>query len=124
MDGVEKWQIGVFTSIDAGLGVDLDVANELEIPTIQIHAPQQGNRNQATADTILKRLAKYDISVTAVFGGFEGESYADIPTVENSVGLVPAGNQGLPVIGNEGNLGFRQHAGLQRDCFASWLCAP
>ena len=87
---MEKWQIGVFTSIDAGLGVDLDVANELEIPTIQIHAPHQGNRNQATADEILERLGKYGISVTAVFGGFEGESYEDIPTVVKTVGLMPA----------------------------------
>jgi sugar phosphate isomerase/epimerase len=86
---VEKWQIGVFTSVDAGLGVDLDVANELGIPTIQIHAPHQGNRDKASADAILERLGKYNISVTAVFGGFEGESYADIPTVVNTVGLVP-----------------------------------
>ena len=86
---VDKWPIGVFTSIDAGLGVDLDVANELEIPTIQIHAPHQGNRNQETADAVLKRLSKYGIRVTAVFGGFEGESYADIPTVVETVGLMP-----------------------------------
>jgi len=86
---VSKWQIGVFTSIDAGLGVDLDVANELGIPTIQIHAPHAGNRNQETADEILARLGKYNIAVTAVFGGFDGESYADIPTVVKTVGLVP-----------------------------------
>ena len=86
---MSKWQIGVFTSIDAGLGVDLDVANELGIPTIQIHAPHAGNRNQETADEILARLGKYNIAVTAVFGGFDGESYADIPTVVKTVGLVP-----------------------------------
>ena len=83
------WNIGVFTSVDAGLGVDLEVAHELGIPTIQIHAPHQGNRTQETADEILARLAKYGISVTAVFGGFEGESYADIPTVVKTVGLMP-----------------------------------
>jgi sugar phosphate isomerase/epimerase len=87
------WQIGVFTSIDAGLVVDLDVANELEIPTIQIHAPHSGSRTQSTADGILGRLDKYGISITAVFGGFEGESYADIPTVVQTVGLVPADTQ-------------------------------
>lgn len=86
---MEDWKIGVFTSVDAGLGVDLNVAHELGIPTIQIHAPHQGNRTQETADEILSRLAKFDISVTAVFGGFEGESYADIPTVVNTVGLMP-----------------------------------
>ena len=86
---MEDWKIGVFTSVDAGLGVDLNVAHELGIPTIQIHAPHQGNRTQETADEILSRLAEFDISVTAVFGGFEGESYADIPTVVNTVGLMP-----------------------------------
>lgn len=86
---MEKWPIGVFTSIDAGLGVDLNVAHELGIPTIQIHAPHAENRNQTTADEILARLSKYGISVTAVFGGFEGESYADIPTVVRTIGLVP-----------------------------------
>jgi sugar phosphate isomerase/epimerase len=86
---VDKWPIGVFTSIDAGLGVELPVAKELGIPTIQIHAPHAGNRGQATAAEILERLAEFKIEVTAVFGGFDGESYADIPTVENTVGLVP-----------------------------------
>ena len=86
---MSDWKIGVFTSVDAGLGVDLGVAHELGIPTIQIHAPHQGNRTQDTADEILARLAKYDISVTAVFGGFDGESYADIPTVVKTVGLMP-----------------------------------
>jgi len=90
---MKKWQIGVFTSVDAGLGVDFEVAHELGIPTIQIHAPHPGNRDQASADKILSRLAKYGISVTAVFGGFEGESYADIPTVVNTVGLVPKQTQ-------------------------------
>lgn len=86
---MSDWKIGVFTSVDAGLGVDLEVAHELGIPTIQIHAPHQGNRTQGTADEILARLGQYNISVTAVFGGFEGESYADIPTVVKTVGLMP-----------------------------------
>ena len=86
---MEKWPIGVFTSVDAGLGVDLHVAHELGIPTIQIHAPHQGNRTQETANEILERLQGFGISVTAVFGGFDGESYADIPTVVKTVGLVP-----------------------------------
>ena len=29
------------------------------------------------------------MKITVVFGGFEGESYADIPTVKQTVGLVP-----------------------------------
>lgn len=83
------WPIGVFTSIDAGLGVKLEVAHELGIPTIQIHAPHQQTRTAENAQAFLKRLKELNISLTCVFGGFEGESYADIPTVERTVGLVP-----------------------------------
>lgn len=86
---MEKWPIGVFTSIDAGLGVKLEVAHELGVPTIQIHAPHKETRTQAHADKFLARLKELGITLTAVFGGFEGESYADIPTVSKTVGLVP-----------------------------------
>jgi sugar phosphate isomerase/epimerase len=86
---VEKWPIGVFTSVDAGLGVKLEVAHELGVPTIQLHAPAKQSRTQAHADKFLARLKEYGIQLTCVFGGFEGESYADIPTVAKSVGLVP-----------------------------------
>jgi sugar phosphate isomerase/epimerase len=86
---MEKWPIGVFASIDAGLGVKLEVARDLGVPTIQLHAPHAGNRTQANADAFLKKIADYGIQLTCVFGGFDGESYADIPTVSRTVGLVP-----------------------------------
>ncbi|MCA9054082.1 MAG: TIM barrel protein [Planctomycetaceae bacterium] len=83
------WPIGVFTSIDAGLGVHLDVVRELEIPSVQVHAPHAGNRNPAAAEGFLAQCADAGITVTCVFGGFDGESYADIPTTARTVGLVP-----------------------------------
>ena len=87
---MENWQIGVFTSVGAGLGLDLDLAGKMGLPTIQLHAPPLGQRDQTSADKILATLAPYGISITAVFGGFEGESYASIPTVVETVGLMPA----------------------------------
>lgn len=86
---MEKWPIGVFTSVDAGLGVKLEVAHELGVPTIQLHAPAEPTRTEENANRFLARLEELDIKLTAVFGGFEGESYADIPTVSRTVGLVP-----------------------------------
>jgi sugar phosphate isomerase/epimerase len=85
----DKWPLGVFASIDAGLGVNLDVAHELGVPTIQLHAPHKRTRTPDVARRFLDRLASLGIRLTAVFGGFEGESYADIPTVMRTVGLVP-----------------------------------
>jgi sugar phosphate isomerase/epimerase len=84
-----QWDVGVFTSVDAGLGVHLDVAEELGIPTVQVHAPHQQTRTKQAADNFLKKCSDAGITVTAVFGGFEGESYADIPTTAKTVGLVP-----------------------------------
>ncbi|MDG2380307.1 MAG: sugar phosphate isomerase/epimerase [Pirellulaceae bacterium] len=86
---MDKWPIGVFASIDAGLGVQLDVAKELGVPTIQLHAPAKSTRTPENAERFLQRLNELGIQLTAVFGGFEGESYADIPTTVRTVGLVP-----------------------------------
>lgn len=87
------WQIGVFASVDAGLGVHLDVAKELGIPTVQVHSPHAETRTQAVADKFLAQCKDAGITITCVFGGFEGESYADIPTTTATVGLVPEGTR-------------------------------
>jgi sugar phosphate isomerase/epimerase len=86
---MDKWPIGVFASIDAGLGVKLEVAHELGIPTIHLHAPHKASRTQQQADEFLAKLKESGIAISVVFGGFEGESYADIPTVRRTIGLVP-----------------------------------
>ena len=91
---MDKWPIGVFASIDAGLGVKLEVAHELGIPTIHLHAPHKGSRTQEQADQFLAKLGDFGIAISVVFGGFEGESYADIPTVARTIGLVPPETRG------------------------------
>lgn len=85
----EKWPLGVFASIDAGLGVDLGVAHELGVTTIHLHTPQPESRTPERIEQFRTKLAGLGIRVSCVFAGFEGESYADIPTVEQTVGLVP-----------------------------------
>ncbi len=84
---MEKWPLGVFASIDAGLGVKLEVAHELGVPTVQLHAPHKETRTPERAKEFLKKFETMGIRITCVFGGFEGESYADIPTVVKTVGL-------------------------------------
>ncbi|TWU05771.1 sugar phosphate isomerase/epimerase family protein [Stieleria varia] len=86
---MESWPIGVFASVDAGLGVAWDVIEQLGVPTIQLHAPHGDKRTQQTAQTLRSQLDAMGVQCTAVFGGFDGESYADIPTVVRTVGLVP-----------------------------------
>ena len=86
---METWPIGVFASVDAGLGVAWDVVEELRVPTIQLHAPHRDKRTQEQAKKLAAQLKEMGVVCTAVFGGFDGESYADIPTVVRTVGLVP-----------------------------------
>src|SRR5262245_32904425 len=71
------------------MGVKLEVAKELGVSTIQLHAPAKSSRTPERAKAFLAGLKEAGITLTAVFGGFEGESYADIPTVTRTVGLVP-----------------------------------
>ena len=42
-----------------------------------------------------KTLAEEDFILTTVFAAFEGESYADIPTVRKTVGFIPAGTRAV-----------------------------
>jgi sugar phosphate isomerase/epimerase len=86
---MSHWSLGVFASIDAGLGVHLNVAHELGVPTIQLHTPRAASRTPQRAKEFLARVTDLGMKITVVFGGFEGESYADIPTVKRTVGLVP-----------------------------------
>ena len=85
----DKWPIGVFASIDAGLGVRLEVAHELGVHTVHLHTPHAESRTPQRAAEFNRRLAELGITITCVFAGFEGESYADIPTVERTVGIMP-----------------------------------
>ena len=86
---MSKWPLGVFASIDAGFGVRLEIAQELGVSTIHLHTPSKPARTAERAAEFRKRIDELGIRVTCVFAGFEGESYADIPTVQKTVGLVP-----------------------------------
>ena len=85
----DRWPIGVFASIDAGLGVRLEVAHELGVKSIHLHTPHAASRTPQRAAEFNNRLAELGITISVVFAGFEGESYADIPTVVKTVGLMP-----------------------------------
>ena len=70
------------------LSDDLDASfaplRELQIPSAQIFPPPSldANATQKAAD-------KTGVEITSIIAHFSGEDYADIPTVERTVGLVP-----------------------------------
>ena len=81
-----KHPLGLFIAMDQEWPNRLKAAKDLNIPTARILAPPASERD---IDFIKKSFRDANIDITVVFCGFEGESYADIPTVKKSVGLVP-----------------------------------
>ncbi len=111
---MSRWPLGVFASIDAGLGVNLGVAHELGVPTIQLHAPQAASRTPQRAREFLARVTDLGMKITVVFGGFEGESYADIPTVQADGRPGSAGDPRSAAERDEGDCRLRPAAGRRR----------
>jgi sugar phosphate isomerase/epimerase len=87
---VEIWPLGVFVSCDAGLGLPLETVQEVGVATVHLHAPHPESRTPARTTALATKLQELGITPTCVFAGFAGESYADIPTVERTVGLAPS----------------------------------
>ena len=86
----EKWPIGVIARVDDhGTGLTLEAAMKTGALVIQLKVPNSANRTDATLEKIRETLKKHDVKVVCVLGGFSGESYATIPTVRETVGLVP-----------------------------------
>lgn len=86
---MEKWPVGVFASIGTGLGVALEVVEELGIHTVQLCCPHREQRTQENAQQFLEKLRQIGVTITVVFCDFQGESYASIPKTRETIGLVP-----------------------------------
>ncbi len=67
----------------------MDVVRELGIKTIQLHTPHKESRTESTARAFLQKLKDYDITITTVFMGFEGETYETIEKTAQTIGFVP-----------------------------------
>ena len=81
--------LGVFASLDAGLGLALETVRELDVDVIQLHTPHGPSRTEENAVRFRAQLVDLGVKLSVVFAGFDGESYADIPTTQRTCGLVP-----------------------------------
>ena len=109
----EVMPLGVFTSIDAGLGAGLEKVAGLGVPTVQTHAPAAPGQTKENAEAIAKQFADAGIAVSLVFCGYAGESYESIEIVKQTVGLVPPASRAERVQKTKGIADF-----------AAWLGAP
>lgn len=84
----DELALGVMTGMREGALKSLQAVQELQIPTVQVSYPQALHTADGVAE-VLSAVRQTGVEITTVFCGFAGESYADIPTVRDTVGLVP-----------------------------------
>ncbi len=85
----ETYPLGVFVRANADLADSLAFLRSLNVSTCHLGI-DSGSLPAAGRETELRQLLEsYDVEPTVVYCLFEGEDYADIPTVGRTVGLVP-----------------------------------
>lgn len=84
----QELALGVIASLGTDARAALQYVRSLGVPTAQISYPAALDNEAGLREIEAARLVT-GIEITTVFCGFAGESYADIPTVQRTVGLVP-----------------------------------
>ena len=87
-NSISPLAVGVITGLHDGPLAGLQTVRDAEIYTVHLQYPPQFD-NADGIEAIRDAVRQTGVAITTVFCGFEGESYADIPTVINTVGLVP-----------------------------------
>jgi sugar phosphate isomerase/epimerase len=84
----DQLALGVITKARDGIRPALEAVRDLHIPTVQLSYPAELHNETGIAE-VVAAVQETAVEITAVFCWFTGESYADIPTVRETVGLVP-----------------------------------
>ena len=87
-NSISPLAVGVITGLHEGALAGLQAVRDADIFTVHLQYPAQFDSAEGV-EQIRDAVRATGVAITTVFCGFEGESYADIPTVINTVGLVP-----------------------------------
>jgi sugar phosphate isomerase/epimerase len=110
---VNELALGVITGLGDDPAKRLEEVRALGLEVVQISYPAQLD-NPAGIEAIKRAVAQTGIEITSVFCGFAGESYADIPTVHATVGLVPEATRAERVALTDRISQFAQKLGVAR----------
>jgi len=86
---VERMAIGVMLGVGEAPEESLRKVLDVGVTNAQMGRPPDAWLKPAKAAELKKMIKRSGVTITTVFCGFDGESYADIPTVRATVGLVP-----------------------------------
>lgn len=86
---MEKMAIGIMLGVGEDPKESLQKVKDVGVNSVQMGRPADQYLSGQKAEELKKTIEESGITVTTVFCGFKGESYADIPTVQKTVGYVP-----------------------------------
>jgi sugar phosphate isomerase/epimerase len=86
---LERMAIGVMLGVGENPAESIQKVFDVGVNNAQMGRPPDAYLKGAKAAALKKTIKKSGITITTVFCGFAGESYADIPTVRATVGFVP-----------------------------------
>lgn len=109
----DELALGVMTGMRGEPREALEDARELGIPTVQLSYPLHLDNDEGI-EKIKAAREESGVEITTVFCSFAGESYADIPTVRATVGLVPESTRVERVQKIEDISAFAQKLGVDR----------
>lgn len=105
--------LGLVIDLGSDAAAALQSAREMGLETVQITYPAALDNEDGIAQ-IERALMQNQIEITTVFCGYDGESYADIPTVAATVGLVPEATRAARVTHTKTISQFAQKIGVNR----------
>ena len=86
---LEPMAVGVMLGVGESPEESLQKVLDVGVTCAQMGRPPDAWLKPAKAAVLKKMVKKSGITITTVFCGFDGERYDDIPTVQQTVGLVP-----------------------------------
>jgi len=85
---MEKMAIGIMLGVEDDPMESIQKVLDVGVDNAQMGRPPDEYLSGPKFDELKKAIDDTGITITTVFCGYDGESYADIPTVQRTVGLV------------------------------------
>ena len=87
---MQPMSVGIMLGVGDDPDTSLEKVKTIGVDNVQMGCPPDRYFVPDPQEKLKQSIAVSGITITTVFCGFAGESYADIPTVKRTVGYVPA----------------------------------
>ena len=87
---MQPMSVGIMLGVGDDPDTSLEKVKSIGVDNVQMGCPPDQYFTPDAQEKLKQAISASGITITTVFCGFTGESYADIPTVKRTVGYVPA----------------------------------